>query len=366
MALLNSTDQPLGLNIEVFMGPALIGVFSSATFYLLTCYMTYQYFNRFQDDVWYYKFSVAIVWYLSFINLTDSPRPMTEIRTTDTAHLICGITMIYQFLILHYGQPETMLTIPRTLLVMLMLNTVSEIVCHTNVILKVWKLSAHKKETAVTLFALILIRTAFSIGMAVEAFKIPSFLRWTFIGTLVLDIILDMTLCAVLSYFLLANRTRNPNSRTDPIVFRIIQYLVGTGVLSCACGILTLISVLAFPKTLIYLTPLILLEKLSVLSFLVMSDSEFFSSFGVAKYQVLCRINSRHMLRRMHGRFVVVCRACVALNTPVPKRNSDFSDVELVKKVPPFLRISDSETTGSHNGRSSVLSDHPDYGKCDA
>ncbi|TDL24406.1 hypothetical protein BD410DRAFT_837948 [Rickenella mellea] len=287
MAHLNSTNQPLGPNIEVFMGPALIGVFSSATFYLLTCYLTYQYFNRFQDDVWYYKFSTND-WdkdnrYRSshLRNKHDLSISYPSLRSTrndvdDPENVTGYVNAQYRIrgCLSYVG-------LSRSELPLLML-----IGHYRNVILKVWKLSAYKKETAVSLFALILIRTAFSIGMAVEAFKIPSFLRvheyevdadytshhnvqlsnttsfqWTFIGTLVLDIVLDMTLCAVLSYFLLANRTRNPNSRTDPIVFRIIQYLVGTGVLSCACGILTLISVLAFPKTLIYLTPLILLEK---------------------------------------------------------------------------------------------------------
>ncbi|TDL13302.1 hypothetical protein BD410DRAFT_797662, partial [Rickenella mellea] len=133
-------------------------------------------------------------------------------------------------------------------------------------------------------------------------FKQPWFARvhsyeWSVIGTLALDITLDVTLCGMLTFVLLTRRTGNESSSTDEIVNRVVQYAVGTGALSCACAITILICLLAIPNTLIYLTPLMLLEKFYVLSYLVL-------------------INSRHMLRRLNGKHQdrnMEVRQCMAL-----------------------------------------------------
>ncbi|TDL13300.1 hypothetical protein BD410DRAFT_810670, partial [Rickenella mellea] len=129
---------------------------------------------------------------------------------------------------------------------------------------------------------------------------------WSVIGTLALDITLDVTLCGMLSYVLLTERTKYPGARTDQIVNRIVQYVVGTGALSCACAITILICVLAIPNTLIYLTPLMLLEKFYVLSYLVL-------------------INSRHMLRR--------------LNVKLQDTNMEMSALKFASKSSPSVGI---------------------------
>ncbi|TDL15325.1 hypothetical protein BD410DRAFT_902636 [Rickenella mellea] len=266
------TTPILGLNLEVIMGPALIGVFASSTFYLLTCQLAYKYFTRFPEDAWYFKLSVAI----------DDRYCSSHLR-----HMDC----------LPFSRPSLRATGNSA-------YDSENVTDHVGA-----ELSDHSKK-AILLFTLIIIRTAFATALTVKGFSIPSFPKvheyeWCVIGTLSLDITLDVTLCGMLSYLLLIKRTQNRSSRTDPIVYRIVQYVFGTGALSCACAIIILICVLALPNNLIYLAPLILLEKFYVLSYLVL-------------------INSRHLLRRLGGKLQdedMGFRQSIALTVPADVMN---------------------------------------------
>ncbi|TDL16850.1 hypothetical protein BD410DRAFT_831779, partial [Rickenella mellea] len=117
------------LNLEVIMGPALIGVCLASTFYLLTCQLTYKYFARFGEDAWYYK--------LSHKNNLSFPRPsLRAIRNfaCDPEHFTDNVGAEYCI-----GDCHAFVGVAH-LRTWCFANR-----CSRNIIMKVWSFSDHKK-----------------------------------------------------------------------------------------------------------------------------------------------------------------------------------------------------------------------------
>ncbi|TDL16858.1 hypothetical protein BD410DRAFT_886497 [Rickenella mellea] len=106
------TADSIGLDIRFFTGALLVGLFVSTSIYGTNFTMAFQYYTGFPDDNIFYKISVA------------------ALLMADTSHFVCGIHMVYFYLVEHYGEPDQLLTIPLSLPILIFFTVFSGSISH--------------------------------------------------------------------------------------------------------------------------------------------------------------------------------------------------------------------------------------------
>ncbi|TDL16857.1 hypothetical protein BD410DRAFT_589659 [Rickenella mellea] len=318
------------LNVKLLMGPVLVGLFLSTSLYSVVCVMAFQYFKGFPEDPLYYRISVAVVWMF------------------DTVHVLCGIQLMWYWLIQHYGDVTHLMVIPPSYSIIILLTMLSGTITHLNIIIKVWTLSDHKKITALPLLLLMVTTSVMAISTSIDMLKAPTFLvghaPWSIIGGLASGALSDIGLCGMLSYFLLRSRSGFSASRVDPIVNRMTQYLVGTGSLSAVGALLTLVLYLTRQKSsLVHTGVYVLLER-----FYVLLQPNAHSSLGISTISTDSRLPS-------HSRTLGIAfkEGTVITNELITQRSADdlksprFDHIESIADSPnshPKISVRDDWT----------------------
>ncbi|TDL13737.1 hypothetical protein BD410DRAFT_368830 [Rickenella mellea] len=263
------TAADLGIDVGMIQGQILIGTFLSCILYGAICLEIFRYFRSFRDDSTYYKISVFLIWMF------------------DTAHIVCGMHLSFFYLVKNYGLVQYLLFIPGTYSALLVITNCSGTIAHVNIIMKVWSLSNHNKFHATALLILVAMKTAMALATSIELATHPSFLRihefaWSISAGLSFGICSDVAVAGTLSLFLRKSRSGFPQSRVDPVVNMIIQYVIGCGAASCILVGGTLITYLSMTHNLVHIAIYMQVEKSYALSYLTI-------------------LNSRTMLRALRG-----------------------------------------------------------------
>ncbi|KAF9468824.1 hypothetical protein BDZ94DRAFT_1152791, partial [Collybia nuda] len=200
----------------------------------VSCVQTWYYFNRYIKDVWYIKSLVGAVWVF------------------DTIHQGLISHTVYHYVITNYGKPAMLNNMVWYLEVLF--NGFIGLLVQGFLALRVWRLSNQK-------IWLIGVIVRFSFWVCTQSSWNTSSMRlttWVQLSKLkglsmtvnVLAAAADVLIAASLCYFLQCSRTGFKKS--DTMISKLILFTVSTGLLTSICAIASLVSILFWGDTLIY------------------------------------------------------------------------------------------------------------------
>ncbi|KAF7346202.1 hypothetical protein MSAN_01847100 [Mycena sanguinolenta] len=243
-------------SLQSTFGSAFIGLVVSALLYGVTILQSYLYYRNYPEDNKILKWMVAILWLL------------------DTAHLVLCTIAVYSVLVLHFNDPDILLTSTWSMNVQTDFNGLIGLIVEVFYARRVWIVSRNRYLTA---FILVLSIIHFGLGIV---FTIGSFrtlkanfanLVWVTSTGLGSAAVADMTIGVSLCYYL--SRSRTGIQRTDNLISTLMKYSLSTGFLT---GIIACLVVLTFgimPNNFVYVAFFWLLGKCYVNSVLAALNS---------------------------------------------------------------------------------------------
>ncbi|KAG2013376.1 hypothetical protein CC2G_010295 [Coprinopsis cinerea AmutBmut pab1-1] len=225
------------LVVDNTMGASMIGVICASVLYGVSCVQTWYYFNHYRKDVWYIKSLVGAVWMF------------------DTIHQILISHTVYYYVITNYNNPSILNRLVWSILLEVLFNGFIGLLVQGFLTLRVWKLSDENIPLTVVISLLVLAEFACSAAFTVESLKLRT---WEDLGSLkglsisvnIIGVVADVVIAGALFYFL--QRSRTGFKKSDSMISRLILFTVSTGFLTSLCAIGSLVSILAWGQTLIY------------------------------------------------------------------------------------------------------------------
>ncbi|KAE9404450.1 hypothetical protein BT96DRAFT_973115 [Gymnopus androsaceus JB14] len=251
---ISATDEG-HLVVDNTMGAALIGVICASCLYGVSCVQTWFYFSRYPGDLWYIKLLVAVVWVF------------------DSVHQALISHTVYFYVITNFDNAEEQNNLVWSILLEVLFNGMIGFMVQSFLTMRVWKMSNKNIPLTVIIALFVLGEFGCSAGKiqilyAANIYSLPSaaaftisslkLVTWVDLTKLkslsmtvnVLGAVADVFLAAGLFYLL--NRSRTGFKKSDTMISKLIMFSVSTGMLTSVCAVISLLSILAWPKTLIY------------------------------------------------------------------------------------------------------------------
>nr|GAT53810.1 predicted protein [Mycena chlorophos] len=235
------------------IGSSFVGVVVAATLYGVSCVQTWFYFSRYgASDVWYIKTLVCVC--LAF----------------DTIHQALISHTVYFYAITNYNNPEALERLVWSILLEVLFNGLIGLLVQGFLTMRVWRLSNRNVCLTVVAGALVLAefgcsplpsnRTEHSLCHQHRIHRNESMQlkTWQDLGQLkplsmtvnVLGAASDFVIAMILVYYL--RRSRTGFKKSDTMIRKLIVFSVTTGLLVGVCAIASLVSILLWGQTLIY------------------------------------------------------------------------------------------------------------------
>ncbi|KAF8911863.1 hypothetical protein CPB85DRAFT_1434667 [Mucidula mucida] len=218
------------------MGAAFIGVIIAACLYGVSCVQTWYYYNQYQEDAWYIKFLVGTVWFF------------------DTIHQALISHTVYWYVVSNFYNTDQQNRLVSILLEVLF-NGFIGLLVQAFLTFRVWRLSSRNVTLTVVSGALALATFGCSAAFTIESLRLETWndlvhLRGLSMSVNILGAAADVFIAACLFYYL--RRSRTGFKRSDTMISKLILFSVSTGLMTSVCAIASLISILAWSTTLIY------------------------------------------------------------------------------------------------------------------
>jgi len=246
-------------------GAAFIGIMIGGILYGMTILQAVSYFRiGYGNDSLWMKVSVALLCLL------------------DTLHLCFSVHMMYFYLINNFGNVKAVFEIVWSLKGLGTVQVLLIWLVQCLYLARIWKLSrkivkSTKISSALLAGLIVTVIMAFGVGIMFiikmdelrQGLSLAGF-RWAIFFGFSVTIAVDVFIAGVMS-FLLYSQTGM--KRTDSILFTLIQYIIGTGVLTSAASIVYIILYVVKPDTLLYLAQEFSITRLYTNSFLAMMNA---------------------------------------------------------------------------------------------
>lgn len=219
------------------LGSMLVGVIVSAVLYGVSLIQTFFYFTNYPKDLWYLKALVSTT------------------VLFDTVHLILISHSIYYYLVVHFSNPAALQFMIWSLLLEALFTGLTGAFVQLFYAARVWRLSKRNIPLTGVILLLVVANAGCGTAWVVLSLQFGTFEKLLKISALTLsinalstavDILIAATLCIML------NNARTGFKKSDTIINRLILFVVNTGILTSCCAVASLVSLLAWPKTLIY------------------------------------------------------------------------------------------------------------------
>ncbi|KAJ8514860.1 hypothetical protein ONZ45_g7648 [Pleurotus djamor] len=277
--------MPAAFQVDNTMGAALIGSICAAMLYGVSSIQTWYYFDRYATDMWYIKYLVAGVWVF------------------DTIHQALITHTVYYYLVTHYADPAELGKIVWSILAEVLFNSLICLLVQGFLAMRVWRMSNKNRPLTFVVVCLVLAEFVCSVAFTVKSLGLKNH-TWAELGELkglsmtvnILAAAGDALIAASLVYLLQRSRTGfkkwvhfpdliesvlswlitsstfpyfPPNSipvpvpryldfatffgiRSDTMISRLIVFTVNTGLFTSICACASLVSILVWGNTLIY------------------------------------------------------------------------------------------------------------------
>ncbi|KAJ6627488.1 hypothetical protein B0H10DRAFT_389486 [Mycena sp. CBHHK59/15] len=224
--------------IENTMGAALLGVIGAAGLYGVSCVQIWYYFNRYgSTDSWYIKFLVCLVFVF------------------DSTHQALISHTVYWYVITNYSHPEALVNLVWSILLEVLFNGFIGLIVQSFLTMRVWRLSNKNLTLTAITASLVLAEFGCSVAFTIQSLQLET---WTELGELkslsmsvnVLGAASDVIITSILVFYL--HQSRTGFKKSDTMISKLIMFSVSTGLLTSICAVASLLSILLWGQTLIY------------------------------------------------------------------------------------------------------------------
>ncbi|TFK42305.1 hypothetical protein BDQ12DRAFT_719191 [Crucibulum laeve] len=241
------------------VGAAFLGVVAASFLFGVTTLQAYWYYHSYPRDTLLHKYSVAILWGL------------------DTFHLFLTIHAVYTYVVKGFGNTAGLVHILWSIQLQISVNVVMILMVHTLYALRVWRLGGYHHGFLGYIVALV-VSGGFGIGIALayEMYTVDTYpelerISWVINSSLAAVTVIDFVIAAAMCYYL--RKSKGAASRLSSRISVVIQYTLGSGLLTSACSLSAMFTYILLPNTFIFLGVEFLLTKLYVVSFLAMLNA---------------------------------------------------------------------------------------------
>ncbi|PBK81074.1 hypothetical protein ARMGADRAFT_815273 [Armillaria gallica] len=257
---MNSQPSTVVPSIGETFGALYVGAIIASVLFGITNLQSVIYYKRYPNDWWLYRCSVALLWVL------------------DTLHVVLSTHALYFYLIDMFGNLSGALVqsvwyVSRAQLVV---NVVIVIYVPGLYAIRLWKLGRHFHKV-LPWFVFLTMASSLGAGifMIYEISMTPNFSAISDIKTSIYAVFstvaaTDFVIALMMCYYLHKSRTAMNVSTTACRVLNLMRLVIVSGLATSTCSLLTLISYIAWPESLIFLGIVFILPKLYVNSLLAM------------------------------------------------------------------------------------------------
>ncbi|KAK1215296.1 hypothetical protein PQX77_022087 [Marasmius sp. AFHP31] len=248
------------------LGATLIGVVGSGILFGMTCVQGFLYYQRFPKDGLVHKVAVAALWLI------------------DAFHLALTIHAVYHYLVVNYGNLEALTHIVWSLKLQVSLNVVIILLVQSLYAHRVWFLGGFRRGhfKLAYLVALLLVG-GFVVGilLAYAIYTVDTFhdlerISWAINSSLAASTTIDFSIAAAMCYYLdksMHNTSAFKKSGLNSRISALMQYTLGSGLLTSACSLSVLFTFNLMPNNFIFLALEFLVTRLYVGSFFAMLNA---------------------------------------------------------------------------------------------
>lgn len=234
-------------SFDTTLGAYEIGVLVSYALFGVTTLQAYVYYSRFPQDPLRIKLFIAFIW------------------CCEVAHAICIGHTLYQMTVSDYGHPERLFLIPRSLAASVLFSGIVGAGVQAFFASRIYGVSGSLYIPCVS-WTLSSLRLLGSTMVCVYGFRmhtIPAFeTRWSWLLSSLWSVASanDIIITATLAYWLYRQRPEADN-RTLPIVDKLIQWTMETGVITSAAGLANLVCYTAMKDNFIWIGCFVVLAR---------------------------------------------------------------------------------------------------------
>ncbi|PBK91875.1 hypothetical protein ARMGADRAFT_1081289 [Armillaria gallica] len=271
----NFTDFKIGLTL----GAIYIGATIAAVFYGITVLQTAVYYKVNPNDPRIFRYTVALLWVL------------------DTLHVALSTHALYFYLIESFGNYLGLLKVIWSFPLQLVFNMLIATCVQALYAIRIWKRSSSFIEISVSnssalivgrhfhvvlpYFIFLAVAATFGTGLYAiyDTYTLSSFVGISTIRTSIYAVFstmvgADFTISGAMCYYLHKGKSMTNLSSTTRTIVRLMRVVVISGLLTSACSLLTLVTYIVWPDTLIFMAlGTFILPKLYINSLLAMLNS---------------------------------------------------------------------------------------------
>ncbi|KAF5310492.1 hypothetical protein D9611_012309 [Ephemerocybe angulata] len=241
------------------IGAAYLGVVGAGFLFGVTTLQMYSYYHSYPKDPIFQKASVAVLWVL------------------DAFHLALVVHAVYQYAITGFGDVAGLLVIQWSVQLQVTINVIVILMVHCLYTMRVWKLSGYHRGV-LGYISVSVVAAGFAIGLflSFKVFKAKFFsdlddMAWVIAAALGTSTAIDFFIAAAMSWYL--HKSRGVGSRLNSRIDLVMQYSLGSGLLTSACSLSAMFTYLLLPNTFVFLGLEFMLTQFYVGSFLAMLNA---------------------------------------------------------------------------------------------
>ncbi|KAI0789575.1 hypothetical protein C8Q75DRAFT_733397 [Abortiporus biennis] len=252
---------PRSIHYDSTLGALFVGEYQWI-FYATGCLQTFNYFmnHNFKKDHVLLRLLVAFLWLL-------------DIGGSLTSSKFC-----YAYFVTNYNNPIALLSLPDwSGSAFMTFESASDGFVRSLFIYRIWKLR-RQVSLAIVLMVLNLLTMAFNFGRAtyyasttlaiaakyqqLQIYSKLEDIKWMIISSFTLISVTDTTIAAILCYLLKRMKSASTLKRTSLQLETLMLYSIHTGALTSVCGICVVITYLAMPNNMVFMSIYLILPKL--------------------------------------------------------------------------------------------------------
>ncbi|KAJ7781603.1 hypothetical protein B0H16DRAFT_1878275 [Mycena metata] len=224
--------------VDNTMGASLLGVIFAAGLYGVSCVQTWYYFNRYgSKDLWYIKTLVGLVF------------------TFDSIHQALISHTVYWYVITNYSHPDALSKLVWSILLEVLFNGLIGLIVQSFLAMRVWRLSNRNVALTAVTSSLVLAEFGCSVAFTIQSLQLETWeqlaeLKGLSMTVNVLGAAADLFIALILVFYL--HRSRTGFKKSDTMISKLMLFSVSTGLLTAFCAVASLVSILVWGKTLIY------------------------------------------------------------------------------------------------------------------
>ncbi|KAF8637211.1 hypothetical protein AX16_010870 [Volvariella volvacea WC 439] len=227
--------------------------------YGITVVQAYWYYHRFPRDSILHKGSVAVL------------------CTLDTLHQALIVHAVYIYIVSGFGNLDGLAYILWSIKLQVLINVVIILMVHSLYTYRVWLLSGYHRGILGYLVAGVVIG-GFIIGIiftyhiyTVHTYVELDSVSWAITSSLATSTTIDFVIAAAMCFYL--RKSKGQETRLNSKISRVMQYTLGSGLVTSACSLAALFTYTLLPNTFVFIGLEFLLTKFYVGSFLAMLNA---------------------------------------------------------------------------------------------